>query len=144
MSAARRTGLQGVRVWGEASLVVWLAASANGCTSNPGRPARSSLGCAQAVIEQRLPPHLGDKLTHCTAGALIARYCSPLEARMAGVAKEIRDAFTGGDVERADLQATLTGVHCASVDTDIAAIEACCAQTCAVCSRDTASPGTTP
>ena len=121
------------------NMVLWLAASAIGCTSNPDRPARSSVGCAQAVIAQRLPARLGDKLTHCMAGALIAHYCSPTEARMAGIAKEVRDAFTGGDVERADLQATLAGVRCAASATDVAATEACCAQVCAACSRD--APG---
>ena len=115
---------------------MWLAMAAAGCTSNPDRPALSSLGCAQAAIRQRLPAHLGDKLTHCMAGALIAHYCSPTEARMAGVAKEIRDAFMGGDVERADLQATLAGVRCAANATDVAATEACCTQACAACSRD--------
>ena len=121
------------------NIVLCLAASLIGCASNPERPARSSLGCAQAAIEQRLPAHLGDKLTHCMAGALIAHYCSPTEARMAGVAKEIGDAFTGGDVERADLQATLAGVRCAASATDVAATEACCTQTCATCSHD--APG---
>jgi len=106
-----------------------------GCTSNPARPARSSVGCAQAVVDQQLPVHLGDKLAHCMAGALIAHYCSPTEARMAAFAKEIRDAFTGGDVEWADVEATLAGVRCASNAADVTAVQACCVSTCVACAR---------
>jgi hypothetical protein len=39
----------------------------SGCTSSPARPARSSVGCAQAVVDQHLPAHLSDKLAHCMA-----------------------------------------------------------------------------
>jgi hypothetical protein len=110
-----------------------LTALLAGCTTNPERPARSSAGCAQAVIDQYLPAHLTDKLAHCISGGLIARYCSPTEARLAGIGKEIRDAFTAGDVERADVQATFAGVQCARSASDVATIEACCASTCAAC-----------
>ena len=97
------------------------------CAAAPQREARSSLGCARSAIERRLPPAPDDKLMHCVAGALIAIYCSPTEARLAAVAKEISDAFTAGDVELADIRATLAGVSCAAADvTDIGGIEMCC------------------
>jgi hypothetical protein len=85
------------------------------------------------VVERHLPAEPTDKLEHCVAGALIARYCSASEARLAGVAKEIRDAFAAGDVEWADVQATFAGVRCASSASDTAAIETCCVRTCAAC-----------
>ncbi len=70
------------------------------------------------------------------AGALIAYYCSPPEARMAAFGKEIRDAFTGGDVEWADVEAALAGVRCApSAAGDVTTIEACCVSTCVACAR---------
>jgi len=119
----------------KACLVGLLVVVLSGCTSNPARPARSSVGCAQAVVDQQLPVHLGDKLAHCMAGALIAHYCSPTEARMAAFAKEIRDAFTGGDVEWADVEATLAGVRCASNAADVTAVQACCVSTCVACAR---------
>jgi hypothetical protein len=113
----------------------WLSpAIVCGCAVHPERPARSSAGCAQAVVDRHLPAEPTDKLEHCVAGALIARYCSPFEARLAGVAKEVRDAFTGGDAEQADVQATFAGVRCARTASDTRSIEACCASTCAACS----------
>ena len=54
---------------------------------------------------------------------------------MAAFGKEIRDACTGGDVEWADLEATLEGVRCAPSDGDVTAIEACCVSTCVACAR---------
>jgi hypothetical protein len=110
-----------------------LTALLAGCTMNPERPAQSSAGCAKAVLERDVPPHLADKLAHCVAGGLIARYCSPTEARLAGLAKEIRDLFTGGDVEFADVQATFAGVQCAESASDAAGAEACCSATCKAC-----------
>jgi hypothetical protein len=96
------------------------------CASVPDRPAPSSAGCAQAAIDQHLPRELPDKLAHCVAGGLIARYCSPTEARMAGLAKEVRDIFGDGDAEWSDWQATRAGVQCADDSVDPAAIIACC------------------
>src|SRR5262245_49561187 len=102
-------------------------AAMSGCMATPDRPARSTLGCAQVAVERDLRAGLPDKLEHCIAGGLIARYCSPTEARLAGVGKEIRDAFTGGDVELADIEATWAGVRCAQDVQDAKAIEQCCA-----------------
>ena len=117
-----------MRWWSLACMVCLLTA----CTANPERAARSSVGCVRTVIEQRLPSQPNDKLAHCVAGALIAEYCSPTEARLAGVTKEIQDALTGGDVESADLRATLAGVGCARTTADdIRGIEDCCVATLA-------------
>src|SRR5262245_28271468 len=101
-------------------------AAASGCVAIPDRPARSTLGCAEVAVERELRAGLSDKLEHCIAGSLIARYCSPTEARLAGVGKEIRDAFTGGDVELADVEATFAGVRCARDVHGVEAIEQCC------------------
>lgn len=106
--------------------VLLLAGFLSSCAAAPDRPAMSSGGCAQAALDQHLPPGLPDKQAHCIAGALISRYCSPAEARLAGFGKELRDAFGGGDVEWADIRATLAGVHCAVQDADMASVVACC------------------
>jgi len=105
------------------------AAVVSGCVAIPDRPARSTLGCAEVAVQRDLRAGLPDKLEHCIAGGLIARYCSRTEARLAGVGKEIRDAFTGGDVELADIEATFAGVRCARDVHDVTAIEQCCATT---------------
>lgn len=102
-----------------------------GCASLSGqpRPARSSTGCAQAIIDSKVPAGLGDKRTHCMAAGLIARYCSVTEAYLAGAAKELKDLFTpGGDAEWADLRADNAGIRCARPAMDDAALAACCAQ----------------
>src|SRR4026208_225982 len=83
-----------------------------GCASAPDRPARSSVGCAEATLDQHLPSGLSDKRAHCIAGGLIARFCSPTEARLAGLGKEVRDAFGPGDADWSDWQATRAGVRC--------------------------------
>jgi len=94
-------------------LVVATAACLAGCASVPDRLAESSVGCAQAALDRYLPPDRPDKEQHCIAGGLIARFCSPTEARLAGFGKELRDLFGHGDPSIADLRATLTGVRCA-------------------------------
>ena len=98
------------------------------CAHIPNRPARpvaSTLGCAEAVVN-KLPKNLPDKTLHCLAAGFIARYCSPTEARMAGVGKEVRDLFTGGDAEWADLRADWKGIRCARHASDDDALNACC------------------
>jgi hypothetical protein len=123
---AHSATIDGMR-WGSLG---WMVCLVTACTANPERAARSSVGCVRTVIEQRLPPQPNDKLSHCVAGALIAEYCSPTEARLAGVAKEMRDVLTGGDVESADVRATLAGVDCArTASGDIRGIEDCCGAT---------------
>jgi len=73
-----------------------------------------------------MPAGLTDKRAHCVAGGLIARFCSPAEARLAGVGKELRDAFGAGDASWSDWRATRTGVACAASVADVASIIACC------------------
>jgi hypothetical protein len=104
-----------------------LAACLAGCASAPDRPATSTVGCARAVLDQQLPHGLRDKQAHCVAGGLIARFCSPTEARLAGLAKEFRDVFSAGDADWSDWQATRAGVRCSAPDADLASIVACCA-----------------
>ena len=72
------------------------------------------------------PPGLSDKRAHCIAGGLIARFCSPTEARLAGLGKELRDVFGAGDADWSDWQATRAGVRCAAAAADVASIIACC------------------
>jgi hypothetical protein len=104
-----------------------------GCASAPDRPARSSVGCAEATLDQHLPSGLSDKRAHCIAGGLIARFCSPTEARLAGLGKEVRDAFGPGDADWSDWQATRAGVRCAAAAADVTSIITCC---------ENAQPGT--
>lgn len=87
---------------------------------------RSSAGCAQAVVDRHLPAGLHDKQAHCVAGGLIARFCSPTEARLAGLGKELRDAFGTGDADWSDWQATRSGVRCAAARAGVVSIIACC------------------
>jgi hypothetical protein len=80
------------------------------------------------VLKQKLPSKLPDKRAHCLASGLIARYCSLPEAYMAGIGKEVRDLFTGGDVEWADWRADRVGIACARRAADDTAVTACCEQ----------------
>ena len=92
------------------------------------RSARALVGrlrCRQP-LDQHLPAGLTDKRAHCIAGGLIARFCSPAEARLAGLGKELRDAFGSGDADWSDWQATRAGVRCAAAAADVASIIACC------------------
>ena len=79
-----------------------------------------------AVLRQKLPVGLPDKQAHCTASGLIARYCSPTEAYIAGMSKEFRDLFGGGDAEWGDWRADRVGVSCARHADDDEALTACC------------------
>ena len=96
------------------------------CAVAPDRPATPTVDCAEAALERDLHAELRDKQAHCAAGGLIARYCSPAEARLAGLAKELRDVFSAGDPSWADWQATRAGVRCAASSSDVATILACC------------------
>ena len=79
-----------------------------------------------AVLREKLPGSLPDKRAHCLASGLIARYCSVPEAYLAGIGKEMRDLFTGGDVEWADWRADRVGVSCARHADGDEALTACC------------------
>jgi hypothetical protein len=86
------------------------------CASVPNRPpraAKSSYGCMEAVVKDKIPANLPDKRQHCLAGGLIARYCSGGEAYLAGVGKELKDLFGRGDAEWGDWRADRAGVACA-------------------------------
>src|ERR1044072_2285186 len=98
-----------------ARMIVALLALVNltACASmgnRPARAARSSCGCMQAVLQERLPQNLPDKRAHCLAGGLIARYCSITEAYLAGAGKEVRDLLGHGDAEWADGRADRAGI----------------------------------
>ena len=97
-----------------------------GCVVVPDRPALSTLGCARAVLRDRVPPGLEDKPTHCMAAAMIARYCSRSEAALASIGKELKDLFSAGDAEWADLQADREGLHCAKGPGGDSAVRECC------------------
>lgn len=97
-----------------------------GCASTAPRPATSSYGCMQKVIEEKLPTGLPDERAHCMAGALIARYCSRGEAYLAGAGKELRDLFGPGDADWRDWRADRAGIACAKDTTDDADIANCC------------------
>jgi hypothetical protein len=109
--------------------LIMLALALGACTTLSGekRAAPSTVGCAHAVVDSKVPAGLGDKRTHCIAAGQIARYCSVPEAYLAGVGKEIKDLFTpGGDAEWADIRADAAGVRCAHSSRDDRDLESCC------------------
>lgn len=93
------------------------------------RPGKSSLGCMQAALRDRLPEKIPDSQAHCLAAGLIARYCSVTEATLASVGKELKDLFGRGDAEWRDLQSDRRGIHCARDSRDDAALSECCMKT---------------
>jgi hypothetical protein len=97
--------------------------------SRPPRAERSSYGCMEAVIKEKLPADLPDKRAHCIASGLISRYCSITEAYLAGAGKEMRDLLSSGDsAEWKDWQADRVGIECARETADDAAVAECCAK----------------
>lgn len=94
--------------------------------NRPPRPATSSYGCMAAVVKEKVPSNLPDKRQHCLAGGFIARYCSGSEAYLAGAGKELKDLFSGGDVEWGDWRADRAGIACARSANDDGEIEKCC------------------
>ena len=57
-----------------------------GCASLPQAPPRlagTPLACMRATVAAKVPAGLYDKLAHCLAGGMIARYCSVGEAKLA-------------------------------------------------------------
>lgn len=79
-----------------------------------------------AVLREKLPANLSDDHAHCVASGLIARYCSVVEAHLAGIGKEFRDLFSDGDASWADWRADRRGVGCARRAADDEALAACC------------------
>jgi hypothetical protein len=124
-NSARRTPLSDYPLFFTVLALLGLAGCAH-IPNRPPRPAVSTLGCAEFVVNQMVPKNRPDKMLHCLAAGFIARYCSPTEARMAGVGKEVRDLFTGGDAEWADLKADWKGIRCAEHAGDDDAVNACC------------------
>lgn len=102
-----------------------------GCVTAPNRPARpakSTYGCMQSVVQEKLPADLPDPRAHCLAAGLIARYCSGSEAYMAGLGKELRDLFGAGDANWEDWRADRTGIDCARRAGDDDALAQCCTE----------------
>jgi hypothetical protein len=97
-----------------------------GCVSAPNRAARSPYSCMAAVRAQ-VPSGISDRQAHCLAAGGIAQRCSVTEAQLAGIGKELRDAFTRGDAAWADWRADREGVACAKQSRDGAELAACCA-----------------
>jgi Uma2 family endonuclease len=107
--------------WTSLAAAILLTVSLAGCTtvsSRELRPAKSSYGCMQSVVRDKLPANLPEKDAHCVATALIARYCSVTEAYLAGAGKELRDLLGAGDAQWSDWQADRAGVECAKEAAD--------------------------
>jgi hypothetical protein len=102
-----------------------LALALSGCAGMAQRPAVSTLGCAEAVVDA-LPPGLTDPEKHCLASAGIARQCSNFEAWLAGWGKEVRDAFGAGDAAWEDLVADRHGRRCAAQPVSEDELIECC------------------
>ena len=79
----------------------WALIALAGCAVVPDRPAASSYECMKAVRDA-LPAGLDNKRAHCLADGGIAERCSVWEANLAGIGKEVRDAFSSGDASWAD------------------------------------------
>jgi hypothetical protein len=125
MQKGTLAGLMNSAVRKELEVAV-MALALCGCVSVPDRPSRSTLGCAQAIVSTRVPSGLADKPTHCIAAAMIARYCSRTEAALASIGKEVKDLFSAGDAEWADLRADREGLRCAMGPGDDSAVGECC------------------
>jgi hypothetical protein len=97
-----------------------------GCASTAPRPAKSTYGCMEAVVTNKLPVGLPDSRAHCMASGLIARYCSRSEAYMAGIGKELRDLLGTGDAEWRDWRADRVGIACARDAKEDIEIASCC------------------
>ena len=97
-----------------------------GCAAQAERPAQSSYGCMVAERDT-LPADMPDEQKHCVASGLIARHCSTSEANMAGIGKELKDLFSGGDASWSDWKMDRKGVECARDAVDDEAVTRCCA-----------------
>jgi hypothetical protein len=111
------------------------------CTTQPTRPARSTVGCAEAVVGQ-LPPALTDPEKHCLASALMVQQCSRAEAWLAGWGKEAADALGAGDASWDDLRSDRVGRDCADSGDDTAELLACCRDGLAQSGASTDAPET--
>jgi hypothetical protein len=112
-------------------IIILLVAALTACTSVPNKPirlSRSSVGCMQAVIREKVAEDLPEKRAHCLGAGLIARYCSITEAYMAGSGKELGDLVGRGDAEWEDWRADRSGISCARSATNDEQVEECCAR----------------
>ncbi len=109
------------------ALATAIAVAAVGCVTQHERPAPSTLGCAEAVVDQ-LPPGLTDPEKHCLASALLVQQCSRFESWLAGWGKEIEDALGEGDADWDDLRSDRLGRKCAAQPGDTDQLLACCRQ----------------
>ena len=116
-----------IRTTTAALALLTLAACAT-VPNRPPRPAKSSYGCMETVVKEKVPSDLPDKRQHCLAGGFIARYCSGSEAYLAGAGKEFRDLFGGGDAEWGDWRADRAGIACARSAKDDDELAKCCGQ----------------
>ncbi len=80
----------------------------------------------RAAVATKVPAQFGDLLKHCLAAGMIARYCSPAEAKLASWGKEMDDALGRGDADRRDLEADYAGIACARETGDDAGLLRCC------------------
>lgn len=88
------------------------------------------------AIRDRVPAGLDDATRHCLASGLIALYCSPAEATLAGWGKELAGLLGEGDAEAADLRADRRGRDCARATGDAGDLLGCCLATASAGGRD--------
>ena len=117
-----------------------LLMTSSACSTQHARPARSTVGCAEAVVGQ-LPPALTGPEKHCLASALMVQQCSRTEAWLAGWGKEVADAFGAGDADWDDLRADRLGRDCAGTADGVAELLACCRDGLPQAGRSTDAPG---
>jgi len=118
------------------ALSVILTSACASLPQRPARPAKSSLGCMQAVLRDQLPAprqptdsQPPDYQLHCLAAGFIARYCSVSEAYLASVGKEFKDLVSGGDAQWRDLRSDRHGIRCARAAGNDSELRQCCLQT---------------
>ncbi len=113
-----------------AAMAALIALAVAGCAALPDAPPRlgaTPLGCMRTTVATKVPGEYGDPHKHCLAAGMIARYCSPAEAKLASWGKEMDDALGRGDADRRDLDADYAGIRCAREARDDAALQRCCA-----------------
>jgi hypothetical protein len=90
------------------------------------RASHSSLGCMRVALTKHPLDRADDAQAHCVAAGLIALHCSPAEAWLASLGKEVSDVFGRGKAELRDLRADRAGIRCAYSATATAGVVDCC------------------